>query len=356
MSGPASGGPGERALLGPWSHPLLGPLPNRVVMTAMTRSAAGPGHVATPAMAAYYARRAEHGVGLLLTESTAVDPGGAGFPDQPRLCTPEQAASWRPVTEAVHAAGARIVCQLLHCGRISHEDYTDGAQPVSATDRRAGGVNRRNGQPYASPRRLVPSEMSAIYDQHRRSAALAMDAGFDAVELHLAHGYLADQFLDARVNDRTDAYGGSVENRCRFAVELTERVIGDLGADRVLVRISPSRWMDGQYDWPDLEAMVAALVPRLDAVGLRMLDVSCARADYHETSGKALRLIRPLWPHLVLAGASLSMRDAQAELDGGWIDLVTYGRFLIANADLVERWRDGQELRPFDPVMLDRLD
>lgn len=348
--------PGSRQLLAPWSHPLLGRLSSRVVMSAMTRSRAGPGRMATPAMAAYYARRAHGGVALVLTESTAVDPVGAGFPDQPHLCDPDQAASWRPVTKAVHAGGARIFAQLLHCGRISHEDYTGGARPVSSTDRRAAGINRRNGRPYAVPRRLEADELPAIYEQHRRAARLAVDAGFDGVELHLAHGYLADQFLDARVNDRHDAYGGSVENRCRFALELTERVLRDLGPDRTIVRISPSRWMDGLYDWPDLEQIVGCLVHGFESMGLRILDISCARSDYRATSGRVVRLIRPLWPHTLMAGASLSREAAQAELDSGWVDMVTYGRFLIANPDLVERWRNARELRAYDTTLLDTLD
>lgn len=340
----------------PWVHPILGPLQSRVAMSAMTRSFAGPDHVATDAMAAYYARRAVHGVGLVLTESTAVHPSGDGFPDAPRMCMPAQAASWRQVVDAVHAAGARIFSQLLHCGRISHEDYTDGAQPVSSTDRAADGINRRNGKPYATPRRLAASELQDLYDMHRRAAAAALSVGFDGVELHLAHGYLADQFFDARVNDRDDRYGGSVENRCRFGLELTDALLRECGAARVMVRISPSRWMGGRYNWPDLEAMLAYLVPAFDALGLRMLDVSCARADYHETSGRVVREIRPQWPYFLMAGASLTPAQAQAELDAGFIDMVTYGRLLIANPDLVERIRDGREMVPYDAALLDVLE
>lgn len=325
-------------------------------MTAMTRSCAGPGNVATPAMAAYYARRARHGVGLVLTESTAVDPGGDGFPNMPRMHTPEQVDSWRRVTTAVHAAQSPVFSQLVHCGRISHPDYTGGASLVSSTDRRAAGINRRNGKPYGLPRRLLAEEMPVIYDQFRRAAAGALKADFDGVELHLAHGYLADQFLDGRVNDRDDAYGGTIEKRCRFALELTEAVLGEVGATHVMVRISPSRWMDGQYDWPDLDGMLRFLIPALDDVGLRLLDVSCARADYFETSGPVIRSVRPLWPHFLMGGASLTQPEAQAEIDAGLLDMVTYGRLLLANADLVERFREGRSLEPFSPSLLDHLD
>jgi N-ethylmaleimide reductase len=346
---------GAHSLCDAYPHPFLGELQSRVVMTAMTRSFAGPGHLATPQMAEYYARRAAHGVGLVLTESIAVDPSGDGFPTAPRLHTTEQADSWRVVVEAVHAAGAPIAAQLLHCGRITHEDYTDGIQPVSSTDQRAGGINRRNGKPYGEPRRLPAGELPRIVDVHRHSARLALSAGFDLVELHLAHGYLADQFFDARVNDRSDEYGGSVENRCRFGLELALAMLDECGPERLMVRISPSRWMGGLYDWPDLDEMLARLIPAFDALGVRMLDISCARADYHATSGRIVRKVRPMWPHFLVAGASLPAAEAQAELDAGLLDMVTYGRWLIANCDLVERMRAGDPPRPYDESLLDVL-
>ena len=349
-------GADARRLTDPWHDTLLGPLQSRVVMSAMTRSAAGHGNVPTAAMAAYYARRAEGGTGLILTESTAITATGDGFPDAPRIVTDAQVEGWRGVTDAVHRAGSTIFCQLLHCGRITHPDYTDGQQPVSATDRAAAGINRRNNQPYAVPRRLDASELPGIIDMYLVAANAAKRAGFDGVELHLAHGYLPDQFLDARVNDRTDDYGGSVENRCRFAIELTAAIVADQGPSRVMARISPSRWMDGLYDWPDTSEMVEHLLPALDAAGLRMLDISCARAEYGATSGRVVRMARPVWPHLLMAGASLSHDAAQAELDAGLIDMVTYGRLLLANPDLVLRLRQQRPVAEFEPHMLDTLE
>ena len=329
---------------------------SRVVMSAMTRSEAGPGGVATAAMATYYARRAKHGVGLVLTESTAIAPLADGFPHAPRIFAPEHVDGWRLVTAAVHSAGSPIFCQLIHCGRITHPDYTDGLQPVSSTDRQASGINRRNGQPYAVPRRLDATEIPMVIAEFQHAANAAIRAGFDGIELHLAHGYLVDQFLDARVNDRSDRYGGSIANRCRFAVELTAAVVAELGPKCVMVRISPSRWMDGRYDWPDLPEMLEYLLPSLHDTGLRMLDISCAKADYHETSGRVVRLVRPRWPHLLIAGASLSPSDAQAELDAELVEMVTYGRLLIANPDLVERFRDRREVMGYDPRMLESLE
>ncbi len=345
----------SRALCEPWVDARLGRLSSRVVMAPMTRSFAGAENVATAAMAEYYARRARHQVGLVLTESTAVHPVGDGFPNAPRLHTRHQAESWRRVVDAVHDAGSPVFSQLLHCGRISHEDFTDGAQPVSATGRAAEGICRRNGKPYALPRRLEAWEMPSIYEQFVDAAARASAVGFDGVELHLGHGYLADQFFDARVNDRSDDYGGSIANRCRFALQLTESVLSACGAAHVMVRISPSRWMDGLYEWPDVEAMLDYLLPAFDALGLRMLDVSCARADYQQTSGRIVRMVRPTWPHLLIAGASLDPEVAQGEIDAGLLDAVTYGQLLIANADLVERLRDRRPLIPFTNSMLSHL-
>lgn len=352
---PTPPGSGGRALLDEWESPLGSRLASRVVMSAMTRSAAGPAHVPTEAMATYYARRARHGVGLILTESTAVAAVGDGFPDAPRIITPSQVEGWRTVTSAVQAVGGTIFCQLIHCGRMAHPDYTGGLQPVSSTDRPAAGIIRRNGKPYVAPRRLAVEELPTIVDEFGAAAEASCDAGFDGVELHLAHGYLIDQFLDARVNDRDDEYGGSIVNRCRLALELTQAVIARVGPSRVIARLSPSRWMGGHYEWPDMPAMLDYLIPALDAAGLRALDISCARADYFTTSGSVVRAIRRHWPHLLIAGASLTESEAQAELDARWLDMVTFGRALIANPDLVERWRGGQAVVPYNVRMLDEL-
>lgn len=325
-------------------------------MSAMTRNHAGPGHQATPQMRDYYARRAAGGVGLILTEGIIVHPSGNGQRNVPHMFEPAQAHSWQPVTRAVHVAGGRILCQLWHCGRISHEDFTGGVQPVSSTSRRATGINRHNGKPYGVPHALRPCEFPAIYEQFRHAALLALDAGFDGVELHFGHGYLADQFLDGRVNDREDRYGGSVENRCRFALELIDHMAGDVEPRRIAVRLSPSRYMNGIYDWPDMPAMLDHLVPALHRAGIRILDISCASSTYADTAARVVDHVRPLWPHVLVAGASLDPAAAECALQEGRLDLVTYGRLLIANPDLVERFRSGLEPAPYDRAMLATLE
>lgn len=320
----------------------------------MTRNFS-PAHLATEATAAYYARRAQGGAGLILTEGVIVDPSADGYVDVPHIHTADQAASWKPVIEAVQQAGSRIYCQLWHCGRISHADFTGGLPPVSSTGRAAEGMNRQNGKPFGEPRALEAAEMPDIYRQFVRAAELAMGAGFDGVELHMGHGYLVDQFLDARVNDRTDAYGGTVENRCRFALELVEAVLAAVPAKKVAARISPSRFMGEIYDWPDMDDMLAYLVPSLWERGLRVLDISCANADYSETAGRAVRIVRPLWPGVIMGGASLARGQAEAEVQAGLLDLVTWGRAFIANPDFVARLADGRDLAEFDRDMLATL-
>lgn len=333
----------------------FGALRNRVAMAPMTRSFA-PGYLANARMADYYGRRAEAGVGLIFTEGTVIHPTGDGYRDVPHVATAEQVAAWRPVVQRVQVAGARFVCQLWHCGRISHPDFTGGVAPVSSTARPAEGHNRQNDKPYGVPRALEAAEMPGIYRRFADAAENAVSAGFDAVELHFANGYLADEFLDGHVNDRADSYGGSVANRCRFALECLEEVIGRVGAARVGVRISPARDMGGLYEWPDLDAMLGHLVPGMAALGLRMLAITNARADYFATGGRIVRKVRPMWPHFLAAGASLSAADAEREITGGWVDVVTWGRALIANPDLVARLGSGEPMRDFAPAMLASLD
>ena len=237
--------------------PGIGTIRNRVVMAPMTRSFA-PGHLANERMAGYYARRAEAGVGLIVTEGTVIHPSGDGYRDVPYIETPAHAEAWRPIVERVHAAGGRMLCQLWHCGRISHADFTGGEPPVSSTDKPADGMNRQNNKPFGAPHRLTPAEMPRVYAQFVSAARQAFAAGFDGVELHFANGYLADQFMDAKVNDRTDDYGGSVANRCRFTLDCLQAVIDAVGAARVAVRISPVRDMGGIYEWP---VRAGAIIP-----------------------------------------------------------------------------------------------
>lgn len=343
------------SLFDPLNRPDFIGVRNRTVMSAMSRGFAAEGHHATPAMRDYYQRRAQGGVGLILTEGTLVHHSGDGWNNAPYIASDAHAESWRPVVDAVHEAGAAIACQLWHTGRISHSDYTID-QPVSSTNVAATGINRQNGKPYGDPRALTPEEMPTIYGYFADAARRAIDtAGFDAVELHVGHGYLADQFLDARVNDRTDSYGGSVENRCRFALELIEKILAAVPADRVIARISPSRFMGGIYDWPDLDEMLAYFIPALQSLGLKALDISCANSVYADTAGRIVRMVRPMWSGVLIGGASLTVDAANAELDAGLLDLVTWGRAFLANPDLADKIAKDEPWTPFEDAMRETL-
>lgn len=333
----------------------IGQMNSRVVMAAMTRNFA-PGHLANDAIADYYGKRAEDGVGLILTEGTVIHSTADGYRDVPHIETMAQAESWAPTLDRVHAAGGKIFSQLWHCGRISHSDFTGGVPPVSSTNEAAAGHNRQNDKPFGEPRALETDEMATIYAQYVTAAKNALAVGFDGVQLHMGHGYLVDQFFDARVNDRTDKYGGSVENRCRFGLEMVEEVLGAVDPNRVMIRISPSRFMGEIYNWPDMDEMVDYLIPALKGLGLKMLDISCANADYTQTSQPVIHRVRDMWDGLMIGGASLTKDAAEAEIEGGHLDMVTFGRALIANPDLVSRFKSGADLAPFDFSLLGTLD
>lgn len=331
-------------------NPAFIPLRNRTVMAAMSRSFADAARCPTDEVAAYYARRAAGGAGLILTEGTIIHPSGDGWVNAPYIADSKHAAAWRKVVDSVHAEGGAIACQLWHMGRISHEDFT-GEAPVSSTNQPAAGINRQNNKPFGTPRALAADEMQTIYGYFADAAERALEAGFDAVELHMGHGYLPDQFMDGQVNDRTDEYGGTVENRCRFALELVDAVTARVPANKVMARISPSRMMGGLYEWPDLDAMIAHLIPALNSMGLGALDVSCANSPYFETAARMVRKIRPLFDGAIIAGASLTPAEAEAELESGFVDAITWGRAFIANPDLARKVEQEAELVAFDDSM-----
>ncbi len=342
-------------LFEPVEFAFLGSLKNRVVMAAMTRGFADPNHCATDAMKNYYAQRAKFGVGLILTEGVVIDVSGDGYKNVPHMANLTQAESWKPIIEAVHSHGTKIVCQLWHCGRISHQDFTGGLAPVSSTSIAAEGMNRQNGKPFAVPVPLTKDGIQKVQNDYIKSAALALDAGFDAVQFHFAHGYLIDQFFDARINTMTNEYGGSIENRARFAIEIVEKAIQRFGPRKVCVRISPSRDMGSIYDWPDLEALLTHTLKEFSRVGLRILDISCARADYYATSGRVIKMARADWKWELMGGASLTPEQAEKEIKDGHLDLVTWGRFILANPDFVRRIQNQIELDPFSPEILGQL-
>jgi N-ethylmaleimide reductase len=326
-------------------------LPNRIVMAPMTRNRAGPGNAPTALNAAHYAQRAS--AGLIVAEASQVSPQGLGYPGTPGIHSDEQVAGWKLVTDAVHAAGGRIFLQLWHVGRISHPALQpDGALPVAPSAiAPAGQAWTLDGmKPYVTPRALATAELPGIVAQYRAGAANAKAAGFDGVEVHAAHGYLLDQFLRDSTNRRSDAYGGSAENRARLLIEVMEAVAGVWGAARVGVHLSPTNLAFNDISDSDPAATFSTVVRALDRLGLAYLHlVEPGPAD---PVGPGPRLdaafFRPLWRTALIANKAYDLVRANAVLGSGAADLVSFATAFIANPDLPVRLRRGAPLNAAD--------
>ena len=325
-------------------------LPNRVVMAPMTRNRAGPGNVPGAMNATYYAQRAS--AGLIVSEATQVSPQGVGYPGTPGIHSAEQVAGWRRVAEAVHGAGGRIYLQLWHVGRISHPSLQpDGALPVAPSAIAPAGqaMTREGMKPFVTPRALETAEIPGIVEDYRRGARNARQAGFDGVELHGANGYLVDQFLRDRTNKRTDRYGGSAQNRARFLVEVTEAIVGEWGAERVGVRLSPTTSFNDMAD-SDPAATFAVAVGELDRFGLAYLHVVEPIATDPAPAGEMpdIRFFRKLWRGVLIGNKGYDLERAKSVLRDGLADLVSFAVLFLANPDLPERLRRGGPFNPPD--------
>ncbi|MFD0317826.1 alkene reductase [Streptomyces flavalbus] len=331
-----------------WTPTALGDiaLPHRLVMAPMTRDRSTPEGVPTEMNAEYYAQRASHA--LIITEGTQPSPDGQGYLLTPGLHSAEQVAGWRKVTDAVHAAGGRIVVQLMHVGRIAHPDNTPhGRQPVAPSAVRPAGTMFTASGPreMPTPRALTTAEVTATVEDFRRAAAAAMDAGADGVEIHGANGYLVHQFLASNTNHRTDRYGGALENRVRFAVEVASAVADEIGAGRTGIRLSPGNtYNDIQED--DTDTLYPTLVRELAPLGLGYLHL------LHSGGGdELLDTLRGLWPGaLVLNRAGADIPTRAKDVAQGRADVVSVGALALANPDLVGRVRSGAPLNTPDPA------
>jgi len=331
-----------------YSEYALGPLklPNRFVMAPMTRNRAGVGNVPTAMVARYYEQRAS--AGLLVTEATQVAPEGVGYPDTPGIHTAEQVAGWRRVTDAVHAADGRIFLQLWHVGRISHPLFQPNrALPVAPSAiPPAGQVYTVEGmKPFGTPRALVADEIAGIVKQFREGAERALDAGFDGVELHGANGYLPDQFLRDGTNRRTDAYGGSVENRARFLLEIVLGMVDVWGPDRVGVRLSPSGTFNDMKDSNPLETF-GYVAGELDRLGIGYLHLVEANETDVIRGGAIVPTarLRRLFRRTIIVNGGYDRNRADAVIQNGLADLVSFGKAFLANPDLPHRLKVGAAL------------
>jgi len=316
-------------------------LANRIVMAPLTRSRAAAGDVPTPLMATYYAQRA--GAGLIISEASQISPQGKGYIQTPGIYSEAQVAGWRQVTAAVHAKGGKIVIQLWHVGRISHPELQEGgALPVAPSAVQAQGqvFTGRGMVDMVTPRALELSEIPGIIDDYRRAAQNAQAAGFDGVEIHSANGYLLDQFLRDQTNRRTDAYGGSIANRARLLLEVTEAVLGVWPQDRVGVRLAPLSPANDIAD-SNPEALFTQVVRELSARGIGFLHVVEGVTGGPRETGSSFKLgtLRPLFRGTYIANNGYTRELALAARAANAADLIAFGKLFIANPDLVERLR-----------------
>jgi 2,4-dienoyl-CoA reductase-like NADH-dependent reductase (Old Yellow Enzyme family) len=319
-------------------------LPNRIVMAPLTRSrAVGEDRVPNALMAEYYAQRAS--AGLILSEATSVTPMGVGYADTPGIWSDAQVEGWKHVTDAVHKAGGRIFLQLWHVGRISDPLFLNGDKPVAPSAiKPAGHVSLvRPIKEYETPRALDLEEIPGIVAAYRKGAENAKKAGFDGVEVHGANGYLLDQFLQDKTNQRTDAYGGPIENRARLMLEVTDACIEVWGADRVGMHLAPRRDSHDVGDSSPLETF--GYVAR--ELGKRGIAFICAReAIGDDRLGPALK---KAFGGVYIANEKMTRESAEQLLTSGDADAVAWGQWFIANPDLPERLKRNAPLNPTRP-------
>jgi N-ethylmaleimide reductase len=331
-----------------WTEFNLGriTLAHRLAMAPMTRSRALPDGTPAPLAAEYYAQRAS--LGLLITEGTQPSADGQGYLTTPGIHTDAHVEGWRTVTDAVGAAGGHLFIQLMHVGRVSHPDNTPhGRQPVAPSAIAPGSpmFTASGMQDIPTPRALTIEEIASTVDDFRTAAARAVEAGATGVEIHGANGYLIQQFLSPNANHRTDAYGGSVAGRIRFAVEVAKAVADEIGPERTGMRISPGAPLNGIDEGPHTAETYRALVSELAPLGLAYLHVMHGRDD------DLLREIRDLWPTALLVNRGDRAREQlTGDLDTGLADVIPVGRWALANPDLVERLRRDAPLNEADPA------
>ena len=324
---------------------------NRIAMAPLTRNRAYPGRLPGDLHVEYYRQRAS--AGLIVTEATQISPEGQGYLDTPGIYDAAQVAGWRRVTDAVHGAGGRIVVQLWHVGRISHVSLLpDGQPPVSSTARRANGktFTAKGFEDVSAPRALRTDELPRVVADYRRAAGLAIQAGFDGVEVHGANGYLLEQFLRDSINDRKDAYGGSIDNRMRLLLEVMQAITDEIGADRTGLRLSPVTPSNDAGPDSDPTALFNRLIDRLAPLELAFVHVvegqTGGARDFAPFDFAALRArfkkASPGSAWIVNNGYDRAM--ALAAVANGAADLVAFGRPFIANPDLVRRLREDAPL------------
>jgi N-ethylmaleimide reductase len=328
-------------------------LPNRMIMAPLTRCRAGNEYIPQPINAIYYAQRAS--AGLIISEATQIARNGIGYPNTPGIYTSEQVEGWKQVTDAVHAQGGRIFLQLWHAGRVAHPSLLPAGEiPIApsaiAANCMADTADRQ--QPHVTPRALALAEIPEIVEQFRQGAKNAITAGFDGVEIHSANGYLLDQFLQDGSNQRSDEYGGSVENRARLLLEVVQAVVEVWGQGKVGVRLSPSSAFNDMQD-SDPTATFSYVAKALNQFGLAYLHAIEPRIQGNVTiteteKGLGARFFRSIFQGLIVTAGGYTYEMGEAVLREDSADFVAYGRLFLANPDLPKRFAMNAALNRYD--------
>jgi N-ethylmaleimide reductase len=325
-------------------------LQNRLVMAPMTRNRS-PNNVPDALVAEYYAQRAS--VGLLITEGTSPSPNGVGYIRIPGIYSAEQVEGWKLTTAAVHAKGAKIFIQVMHSGRIGHPlNLPKGARVLAPSAIAAAGeiwTDAEGNKPQPVPQAMSAADIQQALGEYVQAAKNAIAAGFDGIELHAANGYLLEQFLRPNSNKRTDRYGGSIENRARFVLEVADALIKEVGADKVGIRISPFGVFNDMPNYPEMESDYTYLARQLNERGLlyiHLVDHSAMGAPPVPDSIRTMLRAQSNCK-LILSGGYDEKR-AEADLAAGKADVIAVGRALLANPDLIKRWQTGAALNPPD--------
>lgn len=328
-------------------------LTNRMILAPLTRCRAGDRYVPQPMNVTYYAQRAS--AGLIISEATQVSRNGLGYANTPGIYSQEQIQGWKQITKAVHDKGGKIFLQLWHAGRVAHPDLLEEGDILIAPSSIAADylADLPNGQfPHVIPRELKLEEIPLIIEQFRQGAKNAKEAGFDGVEIHAGNGYLPDQFLQDNSNHRTDEYGGSVENRARFLLEITQAAIDVWGKERVGVRLSPSSTFNDMHD-SNPAATFNYVAQELDRLGIGYLHVVEPRIKGNvtvEDDGKGLgaKFFRPLFGGAIITAGGYTRDTGEEALQNNTADFVAYGRLFVANPDLPKRFALNAELNKYN--------
>lgn len=325
-------------------------LSNRMVMAPMTRSRAGENNVPTELMAKYYRQRSS--AGLIISEGTQISEQGIGYPWTPGIHTDEQVKGWKKVTNAVHEEGSKIFAQIWHVGRVSHPLYHDGEPPVAPSAvKPEGQIFTADGmKDFVTPRALDAEEIPDIIEDYAQAARNAIEAGFDGVEIHGANGYLIDQFLKDGTNKRSDEYGGSLQNRSRFAVEVVEAVLDAIGSEKTGIRLSPVGRNQGISDSNPKETF-SYLLEQLNSFNLAFVHLMEPMGDVSDLENypaQVTKYFRKVYNGTIITNAGYDQKSGNKAIEEGVADLVAYGRLFLANPDLPARFEANAKLNDAD--------